>query len=342
MLVLLIFVIGQYIAVSQMGVFMVNDAAEEFAFVVGIPVIGFIINLVIRSVQIRKIRQRYGDDSEDDVFAVKAEDIEEWNQHNQPISGKYDADCAVKTRTGIYVGEKQKSVMFYLGIPYAKPPIGERRWKAPCPLPSSEDVFEAKHFGASAIQVEHKGLILKHHRQSEDCLTLNIFSGTDDTKTGKPVLVLFHHGDFTYGGSADPLLDGERMVTAHPDVMVVSFNHRLGFFGFIDFSEVPGGEDFPDALNLGLLDQIEALKWIRENIAAFGGDPNQITVMGFEDGAAAISLIAVSEKAKGLFQKAFIFVGNPISAYDTPDNARALAKDLLSVTKRVNGGAFAA
>ena len=114
--------------------------------------------------------------------------------------------------------------------------------------------------------------------------------------------------------------------------MLVSFNYRLGIFGFIDFSEVPGGEACPDALNLGLLDQIAALKWIRENIAAFGGDPERITVLGFESGATCICLLAASEQAKGLFQRAFVFNGSPESAYDTPDASRALAKALLKET----------
>ena len=87
-----------------------------------------------------------------------------------------------------------------------------------------------------------------------------------------PVIVLFYHGDFAYGGSADPLMDGSNLIRSCPDVVGVSFNFRLGLFGFIDFSEIPGGEAYPDALNLGLLDQIAALRWIRENIAAFGGD----------------------------------------------------------------------
>ena len=154
----------------------------------------------------------------------------------------------------------------------------------------------------------------------------------EDIEAGKPVLVLFHHGDFTYGGSADPLAYGDRFVKAKPDTIFVSFNYRLGIFGFIDFSEIPGGQDYPDALNLGLLDQIEALRWIRDNIAAFGGDPGRITVMGFESGATSVSLLSVSERAKGLFRKAFVFVGRPISAYDTPEPARALAGELLKAT----------
>ena len=331
--ILLVFLAGQYVSIRWMGVSMLEYLQEEFAFVVGLPILGLIVNLLIRRYRIRKIRKRYGDGSEGFVFDVKKEDIEETNKRNQPIPGGYDADCAVKTRTGIFVGEKNKKTTSYFGIPYAKPPVGERRWKAPEPLPSSELVFEAKYFGASAIQVEHKGSILKHYRQSEDCLTLNICVGGKKTESPKPVLVLFHHGDFTFGGSADPLLYGYNYPSKHPDMVFVSFNYRLGIFGFIDFSEVPGGKACPDALNLGLLDQIAALEWIKENIGAFGGDPDRITVLGFESGATSILLLAACEKAKGLFQKAFIFNGSPTSVYNSPDASRALANDLLKATQ---------
>ena len=331
--ILLVFLLAQYISIRWMGVSMLDYLQEEFAFVVGLPILGFVVNMLIHGYRVRKIRKRYGDGSEGYVFDVTDKDIEEVNRQNQPIHGEYDADCAVKTRTGVYVGEKYKKARIFTGIPYAKPPVGELRWKAPEPLPASEAVFEAKNFGASAIQVEHKGSIIRHHRQSEDCLTLNIAVGTEKAEGKKPVLVLFHHGDFTYGGAVDPLLYGGDYVNAHQDVMLVSFNYRLGIFGFIDFSEVPGGEACPDALNLGLLDQIAALKWIKDNIAAFGGDPGRITVLGFESGATSICLLAASERAKGLFQKAFILNGGPVSAYDTPEASRKLAKDLLKQTQ---------
>ena len=332
-LILLIFVIAQCISVRWMGVSMLDYLEEEFAFVIGLPILGFVVNLLIRGYRVRKIRKRYGDGSEGYVFDVKQEDIEEVNQANQAVHGDYDADCTVKTQTGIYVGEKYKKAVCYLGIPYAQPPVGERRWKAPEPLPASEAVYEAKNFGASAIQVEHKSSIVRQHRQSEDCLTLNIGVGAEKTDAKKPVLVLFHPGDFTYGGSVDPLLYGGEFANSHPDVVFVTFNYRLGIFGFIDFSRVPGGEGYPDAMNLGLLDQIAALKWIRENISAFGGDPERVTVLGFEAGATSICLLAAGDRAKGLFQRAFIFNGSPALAYDTPEGAGALARDLLKETK---------
>ena len=331
--IVLVFLAAHYVSMRWMGVSMLDYLKDEFMYVVGLPVLGFGVNLLIRRYRILKIRKLYGDGSKGYVFDLDKEDIEEINKQNEPVLGEYDADLAVKTRTGVYVGEEKQKTICFLGIPYAKPPVGELRWKAPEPLPASEAVFEAKNFGASAIQVEHSGSIIKYHRQSEDCLTLNIHVGEEKTETGKPVLVLFHHGDFTCGSSADPLLYGDDFVSAHPDIVFVSFNYRLGIFGFIDFSEVPGGETRPDTLNLGILDQIAALKWIKENIASFGGDPDRITVLGFESGATSILLLAASGQAKGLFRKAFIFNGSPAFAYDTPEASRTLAKDLLKETK---------
>ena len=331
--ILLVFLTAQYVSIKWMGASMMEYLEEEFLFVVGLPILGFIVNMIIRGYHVRKIRKIYGDGSEGFVFDLKAKDIEETNRQNQAITGEYDKNLAVKTRGGIFVGEKYKNTIYYLGIPYAKPPVGESRWRAPEVLPPSDAVFEAINFGASAIQVEHKGAILKNHRQSEDCLSLNICIGNEKTDEKKPVLVLFHHGDFSFGGSVDPLLYGVNFVSSNQDIVFVSFNYRLGIFGFIDFSEIPGGKAYTDTLNLGLLDQIAALEWIKENIAAFGGNPDKITVMGFDSGATSILMLAASQRAKGLFQKAFVFNGNLAAAYDSPEGARALARDLLKETQ---------
>ncbi len=331
--ILFVFLLGQYISVKWMGTSLVEYLQEEFLFVVILPVIGFVVNLLLRGYRVWKIRKVYGDGSRGYVFDLKEEDIEDINRENRPVTGEYDTDLAVKTRTGIFVGEKQKKIIYYLGIPYAKPPVGELRWKAPVPLPASDVVFEAKNFGASAIQVEHEGSILKNHRQSEDCLSLNICVGSEKAEGKKPVMVLFHHGDFAFGGTADPLMYGADYVNDHPDIVFVSFNYRLGIFSFIDFSEVPGGDAYPDAANMGLLDQIAALEWIRENISAFGGDPERITVLGFDAGATSILMLASCGRAKGLFQKAFVFNGNLAMSYDSPYGSRALAGDLLKETQ---------
>ncbi|MBQ9008913.1 MAG: carboxylesterase family protein [Clostridia bacterium] len=332
MLIVLIFMVVHYISLTVMGVSMISGLLEQYVYVIGMPILGFFVNLLIRTWRISRIRKRYADGSGGYVFDLDEKDVDEVNHENQRIYGEYDAECAVKTRTGVYVGVKTRDSYSYLGIPYAKPPVGERRWKAPEPLPSSDAVYEAKNFGASAIQVEHSGSILKHHRQSEDCLTLNI-AVNRKTEEKKPVLVVFHHGDFTSGGTVDPLLYGLKFVNKHPDILFVSFNYRLGIFGFIDFTQVPGGQAYPDTLNLGLQDQVAALKWIKENISAFGGDPERISVAGFESGATSIMLLASSGHVRGLFQKAFLFNGTPALAYPAPDASRALAAGLLKETK---------
>ena len=331
--IILVFVIGHFIAMRLLGASMIEDAKEEFLWVVGLPIVGFVINLIIRWIRIKRIRETYDDGREGFIPEMDKEEVEELNEQNRPVVGAYDAECAVKTKTGTYVGEKDGKVVYYLGIPYAQAPVGERRWKAPEPLPPSDAVVEAKNFGASAIQVENRGAISEHHRQDEDCLTLNVCVGRQKTEGKRPVLVLFHHSGFAFGGSADPLLYGNNYVSAFPDIVLVTFNYRLGVFGFADFSEVPGGEAYADAPNLGLLDQIAALRWVRENIAAFGGDPEQVTVAGFESGATCICLLAASKQAKGLFKRAFVFNAYLEETYETPDVPRALTRDLLKETK---------
>jgi len=330
---ILLFLVIHVVVAMTMRMSLIEYAMQGVAFTIGIPIVGFILNLCLRGFRIWKIRQRYGDGSEGYILSLTDEQLEKVNNVNQPIEGEFDIECAVKTKNGVYVGYKYEKTICYLGIPYAKPPVGRLRWKAPQPLPESNAVFEAQYFGASAIQVEYQGSIIKNLRQSEDCLTVNVCVHEEKTDSLKPVLVLFHNGDFTSGGSVDPLLYGDRLVDNNPDVVFVSFNSRLGIFGYIDFSEIPGGEDYPDTLNLGLLDQIAALKWIKENIAAFGGDPDRITVIGFDANACSILLLAACSQAKGLFQKAFVFNGSLDSAYDTPETARALAKSLLKETK---------
>ena len=284
----MIFMIVHIVSFVQTGVSMLDYLLENFVYVVGLPILGFVINLLIRAYRVGKIRERYGDGRKGYVFDVKEEDIEEVNRQNRLVGGEYDETCAAKTKTGVFVGEKGGKTIGWFGIPYAKPPVGERRWKAPEALPVSEAVFEARHFGASAVQVDHEGSIVKYHRQSEDCLTLNVWSAAQKTEIKKPVLVLFHHGDFTCGSSVDPLLYGDQFVGRHPGIVFVSFNVRLGIFGFIDFSEVPGGEDYPDAPNLGIWDQIAALRWVRKNIAAFGGNPEAVTIFGESAGGGSV------------------------------------------------------
>ena len=204
----IVFLFAVHIATEYIEMPLLDYILGQYAYVILPPLAIFAFNIVLRRYRIKKIRNRYGDGSKGFLFddVIKKSDIEEENQQNQQIHGAFDTKLAVKTKTGVFVGDKEKETIFFTGIPYAKPPVGELRWKAPEPLPESDNVFEAKHLGASAVQVEYKGSVLKHHRQSEDCLTLNIAVGSKKTARKKPVVVIFHHGDFSYGGSADPLL----------------------------------------------------------------------------------------------------------------------------------------
>ena len=327
------FVVGQYVFTSMMGLSLVDYLLSQLTGLIGFSILGFVVTMLIRAYRVHRIRKRYGDARGGYQFDVSAEDIEEANRENHRIFGVYDPELAVRTRYGVFVGEETGDCVSYLGIPYAKPPVGELRWKAPEPLEPSDVVFEATNLGASGVQVEHEGSILRYHRQSEDFLCLNVAVVREADEVKKPVVVVFHHGDFMFGGSADPVLYGYNFVNTHPDIVFVSFNYRLGIFGFIDFTEVPGGEDYADSLNLGLLDQVAALRWVHENIAAFGGDPDRVTVVGFESGATSICLLAATEDARDLFRRAYVFFGCPLFAYDSPAASRAVAKELLRETK---------
>ncbi|MCQ2420601.1 MAG: carboxylesterase family protein [Clostridia bacterium] len=334
---IVIFLIGNAVSTKCLDESLFDGLKEEWSYVLIFAVLGFATSLVKRHYKTVKVKARYGEGEEG--FRFNAEEkayMEGLNGKNAEITGKYDSALAAKTRTGVYVGVKEDSVLSFNGIPYAKAPIGTLRWKAPEKLPDSDKVFEAKYFGASSIQVNYEGNPLSSHQQSEDCLTLNVCTAELAPKEKKPVIVYFHGGDFTYGGSADPLWEMSNFVQAHPDVVAVSFNYRLGLLGFIDFSAIPGGEDYPDAANLGLLDQIAALEWVKENIAAFGGDAERITVMGDSAGGTSISLLSACKRVSGLFKKAIVFSGSPYEAVLHGMDSAVLASELLKAAGAVN------
>ena len=229
-------------------------------------------------------------------------------------------DCTVKTRYGTFNGFLDKNgVKTWLGIPYAKPPVGKLRWRAPESLKPSDKSFDAKKYGFSACQVVDEYEIASQNPQSEDCLTLNIW--TRGEGKSKPVMVFIHGGGFQGGGSSDPLYSGTNIVTAH-DVVVVSLNYRLNVFGFVNFASIDPA--FEDSGYLGLKDQVAALKWIKENIAEFGGNPDNITIFGESAGAISCMLQSVIPAAKGLFQKAIPQSANSYM-FNTPDYSAQVA-----------------
>ena len=232
----------------------------------------------------------------------------------------------VKTRTGIKesVGVGN-GVEAFLGIPYAKPPVGERRWRAPERLDDSDALQVCDALGCSAMQERDEVELASLHEQSEDCLTLNVWRKSDDGEN-LPVMVYIHGGAYFSGGSADPLYNGANFAAAH-DVVIVTINYRLNVFGSLCLWALPGGEDYVDAGYLNILDQICALEWIKENIAAFGGDPERVTLFGESAGSSSAALLSVCPRAKGLFQRVICESG-PIDLYKTKEKGEYFAREI--------------
>ena len=222
---------------------------------------------------------------------------------NGKIDGVYNPFVAVKCYNGTFVGQQDEGILTFRGIPYAKPPVGSRRWKRPAPAPQDDGVYEAYYFGKSPIQTEWETEEGSYYPQGEDCLYLNVWVNRTDTTAKKPVMVFFHGGGFGWGGTADPLYDGANFVRENPDIILVTVGYRIGLMGFVDFSDLKGGSNFADAPNLGILDQIESLRWVQKNIAFFGGDRKNVTIFGESAGGASVSLLPIIPKANGLFRR---------------------------------------
>jgi len=197
------------------------------------------------------------------------------------------------TNSGRVKGYLRNSLVEYLGIPYARPPVGELRFKRAKPAIPWEGVFYAKEYGPESVQLDEGKL-----KGSEDCLTINIQRPEEGENF--PVFVYIHGGGYNTGGCNVPLYDGRSF--AEHGIVYVSFQYRLNVLGFYDFTTYPGCEDFES--NCGLSDQLLAMQWIHENIAAFGGDPNRVTICGESAGGASVVNMLASPAAKGTFQQA--------------------------------------
>ncbi|MEZ5144177.1 MAG: carboxylesterase/lipase family protein [Acidimicrobiales bacterium] len=207
------------------------------------------------------------------------------------------------TTAGKIAGRDKGGVLLFAGIPYAAPPVGERRFRPPEPHPGWNDVRDATRFGAVSVQTgDVLGAIgaAPAPDWSEDCLFLNVQTpALDDAR--RPVMVWIHGGAFVNGTGATPWYDGSRFVR-HGDVVVVSINYRLGALGWLHLGQLDAG--FTASGNSGLLDQIAALAWVRDNIAGFGGDPDDVTVFGESAGGMSVGTLLGTPSASGLFAKA--------------------------------------
>ena len=252
---------------------------------------------------------------------------------NREITGQeYDEALAVVCDNGTFVGQEKNSVTSYRGIPFAEPPTGILRWKPPVDAGADEGVYEAYYYGKSCIQTEAETEQASLYMQGEDCLTLNVFCSRDGAdESPKAVMVFFHGGAYGWGGTADPIYDGQNFAEAHPDIVLVTANYRIGLMGFMDFSEVPGGEDYRESGNLGLLDQVSALRWVSRNIDKFGGDPANVTIFGESAGASSVSLLPLIKDARGLFHRIIAESGSVAFTY-SKEEAKDLTRRLLKET----------
>jgi para-nitrobenzyl esterase len=209
----------------------------------------------------------------------------------------------VKTASGVVEGKSDGPVNVFLGIPYAAPPVGDLRWKPPVPAAKWTDARKATDFGPHCMQGKVYGdMNFRDSGGSEDCLTLNVWVPSKPVSAKLPVMVWIYGGGFVAGTTSERRQDGTNL--AQQGVVVVSMNYRLGIFGFFVHPELAKESEHHAAGNYGLLDQTAALQWVHENIAAFGGDPGNVTIFGESAGSFSVSAQMASPLAKGLFQKA--------------------------------------
>lgn len=225
-------------------------------------------------------------------------------------------DLVVETNCGPIRGIAEDSLKAWKGIRYAAAPTGELRFRAPQPPPRSTEVADATAFGPACPQPVFPNMPLDLGApQGEDCLRLNVWASSD-TRPGdaKPVMVWLHGGAYVLGSSSQTLYDGRRLVS-HGDVVVVTVNYRLGALGFLDLSSFDRARRHFDS-NVGLRDVLEALEWVRDNIAAFGGDPRRVTLFGESAGAGIVTTLLASPAAEGLFGAAIAQSSPATSVYD--------------------------
>jgi para-nitrobenzyl esterase len=235
------------------------------------------------------------------------------------VESKGIGGVVVKTVSGPVQGEKEKGVVVFRGIRFATPPVGRLRFRPPvAPTPWTE-VRPALDFAPACPQlVDVDPTENNNSVMAEDCLAVNVWTPKADQKR-RPVMVWIHGGGFIEGSARNTWYDGA-MLAARGDVVVVTLQYRVGAWGFLELAET-GGQDYAESGNLGILDQIAALKWVHENIAAFGGDPKNVTVFGQSAGGGSAGILIVTPSARALFHKAILESGTP---KEVGDKARAL------------------
>lgn len=301
-----------------------------------------IIFLITLALQVLFYVQKHMEEQE--AEQVRSEVMADYGENKKIENDAYDPDLAVTCSNGTFVGKQENMVRSYKGIPYACPPVGDLRWKEPALADEDDGVYEAYYFGKVGIQTEASSERSSYYAQGEDCLTLNIWTSDKTQASGKPVMVFFPGGAYGWGGTADPLYNGQNFIEEWDDIVFVTVNYRIGLMGFMDFSEVEGGEDYENSSNLGMLDQVCALKWVQQNIEGFGGDPNQVTIIGESAGGTSVSLLPLMDGTEGLFQRVIAESGSiaftysqeemlPLTQKFLEETGSATMEDLLALSE---------
>lgn len=243
----------------------------------------------------------------------------------------------VQVEGGVISGKEDATgeLHIFKGIPFAAPPVGSFRWREPQPVVSWSGVRVCNSFGPSPMQGKpvpfsmwSQEFLIPASPISEDCLYLNVWTGAKSTHERRPVLVWIYGGGFVSGGSGVPIYDGA--ATARKGVVFVSINYRVGIFGFFAHPDLTLESGHHASGNYGLLDQIAALRWVQKNIAAFGGDPTNVTIAGQSAGSMSVNCLMASPLAKGLFEKVIGESGAIFTGETTPLlTAENAGRDLL-------------
>ena len=215
-------------------------------------------------------------------------------------------DGPIRVEGGLVSGAagNNAGVRAYKGIPFAAPPVGELRWKAPQTPAAWKGTRQATEFSAMCMQLPYPQTSIYYQPPSpvsEDCLYLNVWTAAASSNERRPVMVWIHGGGYTRGSGSTPTYNGENLATK--GAVVVTVNYRLGVFGFLAHPELTKESDVRSSGNYGLLDMVSALQWVQRNIAAFGGDPKRVTIFGESAGSSAVNFLMASPLAKGLFHR---------------------------------------
>ncbi len=270
----------------------------------------------------------------------KPENPSQDQQHEQ-TSAPAIADV-VEVEGGKIRGVKEGEVFSFKGIPYAAPPVGENRWKRPQPVQPWEGIKNCTQFGNSAFQPPQEVVegskdtaefLVSNKNYSEDCLNLNVWTKEGKTDEKRPVIVYVHGGAWVAGGSSCDVYNGVNI--AKEGVVFVSINYRLGIFGWFAHSELIEEDEEGSSGNYGLMDIIKSLEWVKANIGVFGGDPDNVTVMGQSAGASLAQNVLVSPKAQGLFSNIYTASYNRMGSSLATVSQRAKQGDALGTLEEL-------